>query len=290
MKSGSSLQTGLLVLACVLFRNAENAVLVVESFAFAQRVGSGVASSTNRCHSSSPSFGAIGGGSRRRTTSLLFLSQQRQQQQARRWNGNYKHASNKLSDVPKSKKLMLNLTANGVTKTLEKKRMETLQHVLTKAMIWKLFMNDYPDLEIELDIGDPDYLPDVIATTTTTTATTYNGTEVVFWGESGRMKMHKALDLMRRYPNAHIVHCRWAIDVESFMVPFVEYLETQLFEEDTSWWEGRFSFASLPLEVWEFIDEDSGTILIEKSDLKWRELDLSQLDFSRISDEKGTAS
>mmetsp|Transcript_5945 Transcript_5945/g.12736 ORF Transcript_5945/g.12736 Transcript_5945/m.12736 type:complete len:278 (+) Transcript_5945:79-912(+) len=205
-----------------------------------------------------------------------------QRRTARRWNGNYKHASKKLCDVPKSKKLVLNLTANGVTKTLEKKRMETLQHVLTKAMIWKLFMDEYPDLAIELDIGDPDYLPDVIGFSTTKSGTKNgNSTEVAFWGESGRMKVHKALDLMRRYPNAHIVHCRWAIDIDAIMAPFIEYLETELIDEDTSWWEGQFSFASLPLEVWKFIDEDTGTILIERSDLKWKQLDLSQLVFKR---------
>jgi hypothetical protein len=213
------------------------------------------------------------------TTATRRTSLFQERRQARRWNGNYKHASKKLSDVPKSKKLMLNLTANGVTKTLLKKRMETLQHVLTKAMIWKLFMDDYPNLEIELNIGDPDYLPDVVGTTTTTS----NHTEISFWGESGRMKVHKALDLMRRYPSAHIVHCRWGIEVESYMGPFIEYLETELYDEDTSWWRGKFSFASLPLKVWEFIDEDTGTILIERSDLEWQELDLSQLVFNRTT-------
>lgn len=208
---------------------------------------------------------------------LLF----QQRRQARRWNGNYKHTSKKLSDIPKSKKQMIQLTANGVTKTLEKKRMETLQHVLTKAMIWKLYMDDYPNLEIELDIGDPDYLPDVVGTTTTAS----NRTEISFWGESGRMKVHKALDLMRRYPSAHIVHCRWGIEVDSYMNPFIEYLEEELQDEDTSWWKGRFSFASLPLEVWEFIDEDTGTINIERSDLEWKQLDLSELVFNRTTPE-----
>ena len=41
---------------------------------------------------------------------------------SRRWNGNYKHASKKLSDVSKTKKLRLDLISNGVCKTLEKKR------------------------------------------------------------------------------------------------------------------------------------------------------------------------
>jgi len=144
-------------------------------------------------------------------------------------------------------------------------------------------MDDYPNLEIELDIGDPNYLPDVVGTT----ATTCNNTEISFWGESGRMKVHKALDLMRRYPNAQIVHCRWGIDIESFMGPFIEYLEAELQDEDTSWWTGHFSFASLPLEVWDFIDEDSMTILIERSDLEWQELDLLQLVFNRTTSCEG---
>ncbi|VEU38786.1 unnamed protein product [Pseudo-nitzschia multistriata] len=263
-------RSGLLVVVSVLSFCSKNGLFVVESFTLKRDAA--------RCkvdrEQSLQAFEATWINARRKSTSLF-----QQRQQARRWNGNYKHKSKKLSDVPKSKKLMLNLTANGVTKTLEKKRMETLQHVLTKAMIWKMFMSDYPNLEIELDIGDPDYLPDVIGAT----SKCYDNASIVFWGESGRMKVHKALDLMRRYPNAHIVHCRWAIDIESFMGPFVEYLETELFDEDTSWWKGKFSFASLPLEVWDFINEDTGTILIEKSDLSWRELDLSQLDFNRTS-------
>lgn len=217
------------------------------------------------------------------TTATRRTSLFQERRQARRWNGNYKHKSKRLADVPKSKKLMIKLTANGVTKTLEKKRMETLQHVLTKAMIWKLFMDEYPDLEIEMDIGDPDYLPDVVGTRTTAS----NETEILFWGESGRMKAHKALDLMRRYPTAHIVHCRWSMSVDSVMGPFIEYLETELKNEDTSWWNGKFSFSSLPLEVWEFIDEDTGNILIERDDLEWKQLDLSQLDFDRSESSEG---
>jgi len=204
-------------------------------------------------------------------TRLTALFHRQQQRNAKHWNGNYKKAINKLKDVPKSQKLTLNLTANGVTKTLKKQRMETLQHVLTKAVIWKLFMNDYPNLEIEYDIGDDDYLPDVVSTT---------GEEISFWGEAGRCKVHKALDLMLRYPNAHIVHCRWGIDIETFMEPFTEYLRTESEAgrlNDLLAWKGKFSFASLPLTVWQFIDEDTGTILIEKSDLEFKELDLPRL-------------
>ena len=215
----------------------------------------------------------------------LFSNSQQQRTNARRWNGNYKEASTKLSDLSKFKKLTLNVTANGITKTLQKKREESLQHVLTKAMIWKLFMNDYPNLEIEYDIGDENYLPDVVSTT---------GEEISFWGESGRMKVHKALDLIRRYPHAHIVHCRWGMDIEKFMDPFIEYLEVELeagrLQDIMLDWKGKFSFASIPtLAVWDFIDEDTGTILIERSDLEWKELDLSQLQLLNSTNSLGTS-
>lgn len=53
--------------------------------------------------------------------------------QPRRWYGGYKTASKRLADIPKKKKMKLDLVANGVIKTVEKKRQETLQHVLTKG-------------------------------------------------------------------------------------------------------------------------------------------------------------
>ena len=187
---------------------------------------------------------------------------------SRRWNGNYKHSSKKLSDVSKTKKLRLDLISKGVSKTLEKKRNETLQHVLTKAIIWSLFMEQYPNIEIEYDIGDPDYLPDVVSVDETLT-------EPLFWGESGRMKVHKACDLMRRYPNMDIIHARWSMDIETFAQPLLDHLKEQYDESgvDFSGRKGRFTFCSLPLDVWRFIDEETGEIHVKREDLQWKELE-----------------
>mmetsp|Transcript_895 Transcript_895/g.1753 ORF Transcript_895/g.1753 Transcript_895/m.1753 type:complete len:222 (-) Transcript_895:1030-1695(-) len=170
--------------------------------------------------------------------------------QSRRWNGGYKTASKRLADVPKKKKMKLDLVANGVKKTLEKKRQETLQHVLTKAVIWKLFMDEYPNLEIEVDIKDRDYLPDVVDVS--------EGKEIAFWGEAGRMKVHKAVDLMQRYPDAHIVHIRWGMNITHISQPLEDH------------------FCSLPLDVWRFIDDETGVISVEKEDLEWKELSFPQ--------------
>lgn len=103
---------------------------------------------------------------------------------------------------------------------------------------------------------------------------------VVSWGESGRMKPHKALDLMRRYNHARIIHCRWGMDLDTFAVPFVEYLQEQVDEynlEHPIRFHGRFSFATLPRDVWRFIDEATGTILLTKEDVEWRELDVNSI-------------
>lgn len=197
---------------------------------------------------------------------------------SRRWNGNYRHASNKLSEVSKAKKLKIDLVSNGVTKTVEKKRMETVQHVLTKAIIWSLYMEEYQNLEIEYDIGDPDYLPDVISVVKESSTQEEKEEEPLFWGESGRMKVHKAVDLMQRYPKMHIVHARWSMDIESISQPLEDYLKEQfeLGELDLSDRQGRFTFLSLPLDVWRFIDEDTREIRVKKEDLQWKELDFPQ--------------
>jgi hypothetical protein len=225
------------------------------------------------------------------STTLLWCSfSNSRRESARRWNGNYQHASRQWKDVAKSKRMWLNVTAEGiseddndstVTVQLEKKRMESLQHVLTKAVLWKLFRQDYDRMEIECDVGDPDYLPDVVGYRDKADGVSASNSSSVpdFWGESGRMKPHKALDLMQRYPYAHIVHCRWGMDsIDAFADPMLEFLEREWEEgrvEDPSmWWHGKFTFASLPLDVWRFFNEETGEILVDNEDLEWRELDL----------------
>jgi hypothetical protein len=212
--------------------------------------------------------------------SLSPTSQQQQlRHMARRWNGNFKQTYKLLKDIPTSKAMRLNVTAAcGSTKTLKKKRMESLQHVLTKAVIWKLFMNEYSRMEIEYDIGDPaNYVPDVVGW-----KTDHEDGPPQFWGESGRMKPHKALDLMQRYPHAHIVHCRWGMkSIDEFAQPMLKYLSIEMEEgrldPPLAWWNGKFTFALLPLDVWRFIDNKTGEILVSKDDLVWRELDVSTI-------------
>jgi hypothetical protein len=219
-----------------------------------------------------------------RTTGKHCTRLSAQRKLARRWVGNYKPATTELSKISKAKKLEFDVTANGITKTLVKNRMESIQHVLTKAVLWKLFMEEYPDIQIEHDFGDPDYLPDVVSLdpTTTATATTSRPTTTtndnhahpVFWGESGRMRVHKAIDLLQRYPDTHIVQCRWGVEIDQFRTPLLEALEERQ-EEQGLVLPPRtqpFTCCSLPLDVWRYFDESTMTVQITKEDLEWQNL------------------
>mmetsp|Transcript_47017 Transcript_47017/g.114722 ORF Transcript_47017/g.114722 Transcript_47017/m.114722 type:complete len:350 (-) Transcript_47017:1768-2817(-) len=255
--------------------------------------------------------------------------------QSRRWNGNGNlkkkgssaTAPKNLGDVPYARKMKFNITSPyGQTQQLHKQRQESIEHVLTKAMIWKLFLEEEEEykargydthssvkFDIEIDIGDPDYTPDVVGMMTRSSSSKQGSSgiddshtsvseavaaaaatenTIVYWGESGRMKPHKALNLMKRYSNARLIHCRWGIDLDTFVDPFMEYLVERIEHGDiehpflgsssvsfssSSWWNGRFSFATVPADMWKFIDEsDSGMnkITLSKSDLVWKELDI----------------
>ena len=190
---------------------------------------------------------------------------------SRRWNGNYKSPTTRLSQIPKAKKMQLELKANGVTKVLQKNRMESIQHVLTKAVLWKVFMDEYPHLQIELDVGDPDYLPDVVQ---------LDDSEgmPIFWGEAGRVKPHKAIELLQRYPDTHIVHCRWGMEIEQFQTPVLEAIEEMQEEAGSNFTlparSRPFQFCSIPFEVWKFVDEDTMSLDVTKDDLKWETLSI----------------
>ena len=181
-----------------------------------------------------------------------------------RWVGNFKPPIGTLSDIPKAKKHTLHLTVNGETKVLEKKKYESVQHVLVKALLWKLFSTEYPKIEIEKDIGDPNYLPDVISLADEPEE---QGCKPLFWGESGRMSLEKALDLSQRYPEMHIVWMRWGISLTDFVTQVAPALASSSASRS-----GRFTLAAIPRkEVWEFIDDDCN-VIISKEDVEWFEI------------------
>ena len=207
-----------------------------------------------------------------------------------RWLGNFKPSIRTLSDISKAKKHEIRVTVQNETKVFLKKKYESLQHVLVKAVLWKLFYDDYAQLDIERDIGDSNYLPDVVAldsniaseSGTTTTTTTTPVVSPLFWGESGRMSLDKARDLCQRYPTTHIVWMRWGISMQDFIrqvAPALKSVTTTTNNNNRR--QGRFTLAAIPnknvWELFEVCDESKDgdhchEVIIGKEDVEWFEM------------------
>jgi hypothetical protein len=55
----------------------------------------------------------------------------------------------------------LTLRAHGEQVVFVKKKRERIEHVLMKAFLWALYLPEYPDLTVEIRVGDR-YKPDVV--------------------------------------------------------------------------------------------------------------------------------
>ena len=97
--------------------------------------------------------------------------------------------------------------AHGKQMVFIKKTRERGIHVLMKAFIWALFLPQYPDLSVEIPIGDR-YKPDIVQFD--------NNGELVFWGEAGKVGRKKMHVLVNRLRSTHLVFAKWDMDLEPF--------------------------------------------------------------------------
>jgi hypothetical protein len=104
--------------------------------------------------------------------------------------------------------------AHGKQMVFFKKSFESGPHVLMKALLWALFLPDYPQLSVEVRIGDR-YKPDLVQTDD-------NGAPV-FWAEAGRVGQKKIRDLIHRFRSTHLVFAKWNVNLE----PFEKVMEKQ---------------------------------------------------------------
>jgi len=78
--------------------------------------------------------------------------------------------------------------AHGKQVVFIKKKFESEIHVLTKAFLWALFLPDYPDLSVEIQVGNR-FKPDLVQLD--------DDGKPTFWGEAGRVSLKK---LMKNTP------------------------------------------------------------------------------------------
>ena len=105
--------------------------------------------------------------------------------------------------------------ANGRQIVLLKKPIERTEHVWMKALIWALYLARYPDLAIEIPVGDR-YKPDVVQLGP--------GGRPVFWGEAGKVGVEKTRTLLKRYPDTHFAVGKWAARLDPHVERVVHML------------------------------------------------------------------
>ena len=137
-----------------------------------------------------------------------------------------------------------------------KRSLEQTSHVLMKAYLWALYLPEYPDLSVEIHIGDR-YKPDVVQLD--------EMGHPLFWGESGKVSPKKIESLLRRYPRTHFAIAKWDMN----LAPLVEVVTMAMSGLKRV---APFDLISFPPDSPErFIDEDG-----------YIEIDRASLDFVRL--------
>ena len=136
--------------------------------------------------------------------------------------------------------------AHGKQVVFVKKPFESRRHVLTKALLWALFLPTYPDLAVEIYIGDR-YKPDLVQLDGSGTP--------VFWAEAGRVGRRKMEALVRRFRSTHFVFAKWNQNLQ----PFQRMLAKAAASSHRS---APVDLISLPADSDERFIDPGGTILI----------------------------
>lgn len=145
------------------------------------------------------------------------------------------------------------LRAHGHQAVFVKRPNEQTAHVLMKAFLWGLFLPEYPDLSIEIPVGDR-YKPDVVSL----------GPDgrPRFWGEAGQVSAEKIRSLGRRYRQTHFVIGKWATRVD----PHLAIIHRALRDVERS---APFDLVIFPEDSAERFIGDRGEIRLALDDLEW---------------------
>jgi hypothetical protein len=148
------------------------------------------------------------------------------------------------------------LRAHGKQVVFVKKTNESAEHVIMKALLWALYLPDYPEMSVEIRIGDR-YKPDVVALD--------NDGKPRFWGESGQVGAEKIRALARRYRATHFAIAKW----DARLDPFVELVKEALDGVKRS---APFDLIGFPADSVERFIDDEGQIQIRHDQIKWMRL------------------
>lgn len=149
------------------------------------------------------------------------------------------------------------LRAHGQQIILIKKSNERTEHVLMKAFLWALYLPQYPDLTVEIPIGDR-YKPDVVALD--------QRHQPRFWAEAGQVGVAKIRSLAHRYRHTHFAIAKW----DTRLAPFIDIVQKALEGLDRS---APFDLLAFPADSVERFVGDRGQLNLNHSDLDWVRLE-----------------
>lgn len=153
--------------------------------------------------------------------------------------------------IERSLRRKLTFHAHHRTLVLVKRPNEKLEHRLMMALLWALYLPQYPGVRVEVAIGTR-YKPDLVALNA-------DG-QPIFWAEAGEVGLDKLRILCGRYCATHLVFAKWAMNT----MPFARLIEQAL----------RDTRRSAPVELICFDDhagrfvDDTGHIHITFADIE----------------------
>ncbi len=148
------------------------------------------------------------------------------------------------------------LRAHGRQVVFVKKANESAQHVLMKAFLWALYLPTYPDVTVEVAVGDR-YKPDLVALDA--------AGRPRFWGEAGEVRVQKVRSLARRYRATHFALAKW----DTRLGPYVAIVQAALQGLDRR---APFDLLAFPADSAERFIDDAGQIRISHADGQWTRL------------------
>lgn len=148
------------------------------------------------------------------------------------------------------------LRAHGRQVIFVKKSNERSAHVIMKALIWALYLPQYPHLQVEIRIGDR-YKPDVVQLN-------QHG-EPEFWGEAGVVGAQKISSLGRRFRHTHLAMGKW----DSNLQPYSDMVQRALRKTTRH---APFDLINFPADAAERFIDAQGNITISFDDVEWIQL------------------
>jgi hypothetical protein len=149
------------------------------------------------------------------------------------------------------------LRAHGRQMIFVKRPQEQTSHVVMKALIWGLYLPEYPDLSIEPALADR-YEPDV--------ASLGPDRRPRFWGEAGQVTPTKIRSLAKRYRETHFAIAKWA----TRLAPQRSIIQKAAAGIERS---APIDLLIFPEDAAERFIDESGTIRVTHDDLEWVRLE-----------------